>query len=646
MDLFFTKKKYFFFTLILVIVFCFNLTVVKASDPDSAPSSLPSYNTKAFDLGNGQTRYEIHSADINYKDAQGNFQPIDTALSFDATNRVWKLNKASYIPSIPEYADGVMDFRNVYEDANLDIKTIPQTSHVKGTYVKEGNVNYIIYKDAFGEGIDLKITPNWYGLAKVIILNNKPGDTSKDLTFDFQIQIFNTSNFEIKKQDGTKFDYTQENSNFNFTGKTITLGANGKYTYFKNAYIWDSNGKQMPVDIQLYTKDGNIYLRKTIKTDILNNAAYPLYTDTDYTTVTGNGGISHTGIDTTWSDIHDNTAGATDTDNPATYSIEVSYGEGGWDCTPPYTEPPDCARLYDGGITRAFFEFDTSAIDDSATITAASLTAYLQTTYNGVLGDGLGVTAASQTDSTNLVAGDFDNVGSSWTDSAIAYSTIYAGAGNQTFTFNATGRSGINKTGGTKLAVRDSSFDIANSPPGVPPSANIYATISMSASDNDPYLSVTAVTNTVPVATSVSVSPGSVKVGSSFTFTGNWTEADAGDQDKMYVCKDLACTNCNNASQTSCWCYSSSYQTQPDTTDTCTYTAQTADIGNRNFWLNVCDDEPSCSAAFVFGRSFTVGPASSKIFTVKGTGVGITYYNLRVKRASGSGTSPLRIKCL
>jgi len=138
-------------------------------------------------------------------------------------------------------------------------------------------------------------------------------------------------------------------------------------------------------------------------------------------------------------------------------------------------------------------------------------------------------------------------------------------------------------------------------------------------------------TNNHPTATSVSVSPTSSEVTDSLTFTGTWTEPDAGDKDKMYVCKDYSCSNCNNITHTNCWCYSASYQTQPDQTDTCSYTAQTSDIGTRNYWLGVCDDNPSCSES-VFGGSFLVGPNTASSLTIKGG-------SLKV-----SGGSKLRIK--
>ena len=119
-----------------------------------------------------------------------------------------------------------------------------------------------------------------------------------------------------------------------------------------------------------------------------------------------------------------------------------------------------------------------------------------------------------------------------------------------------------------------------------------------------------AAANNIPNATSVTDSPDPVTVGSNITFTGNWTEADAGDLDKMYVCKDSTCTNCNSTScpgvSCNCWCYSSGWNTQPDTTDICAYTAQAGDVGMKSYWLGVCDNQPSCDTIPLSGGTFTV----------------------------------------
>ncbi|MDD4876786.1 MAG: hypothetical protein PHQ86_06645 [Dehalococcoidales bacterium] len=123
--------------------------------------------------------------------------------------------------------------------------------------------------------------------------------------------------------------------------------------------------------------------------------------------------------------------------------------------------------------------------------------------------------------------------------------------------------------------------------------------------------------NTAPAAVSVSDAPDPVAVGADVTFSGEWTEDDAEDIDRMYVCKASDCANCNGTTQTGCWCYSSGDQTEPDVTDTCTYTALIGDVGAQSYWLGVCDDDPSCDATPLSGGTFTVQYAtSSSTFTL------------------------------
>jgi len=189
----------------------------------------------------------------------------------------------------------------------------------------------------------------------------------------------------------------------------------------------------------------------------------------------------------------------------------------------------------------------------------------------------------------------------------------------------------VNNTG-TTLAVDYVDVKDSNASGG----KEIAATNSLDSANNLNWSGLTSA-NTAPSATTASVSPSSVVVGATLTFTGNWTESDAGDQDKIYICKDSACTNCDNTAQSNCWCYSSSYVTEPTVTGTCTYTAQSADTGNRNFWLKVCDDSPSCSSS-VYGGSFSVGPSASSAFKVRGG------FNFKIK--GGNDNKSFRIKCL
>jgi hypothetical protein len=119
-------------------------------------------------------------------------------------------------------------------------------------------------------------------------------------------------------------------------------------------------------------------------------------------------------------------------------------------------------------VRRAFYPFDTSALGSSAVITAATFRWYF---YNGTNpttlnpnADSISLVQSSQASGTDLVAADFDNVGTTKGATDILRSTMSASAGYLEMSLNSTGLTWINKTGYTFLCLR-SANDIANSAP-------------------------------------------------------------------------------------------------------------------------------------------------------------------------------------
>jgi len=322
----------------------------------SFAGSLDNYHQKVFELGRGKRKYIISSAHINYKDEKGEFKSIDLTLKWDNTLKVWKFDTASYVPKIPEYADGWFEFYNKFEGAKHLIRARPIANHIKGTLVD----NEILYKDAFGEGIDLKVKPKWYGLDKIIIINKKP-EKLQNLTFDFELEL--PEGAEIKDRKGNKWDKSKI---YKFKDKTISIEKNGKKSFFRNAKVWDSGrekGISKPVDIELYLKDGKVYLRKTITKDILEKAIYPLYTDhpTSYYGYYGDGTIENYdyGSDVDWSTVRNASTGT------YAYTYELYAYTGlyySWD------EYGKNIMFY-----RNFLIFDTSGIGDNEDVVSVTL---------------------------------------------------------------------------------------------------------------------------------------------------------------------------------------------------------------------------------------------------------------------------------
>jgi len=399
------------------------------------------YNQKVYDLGAGKKQYKIHIAQIHYKDGL-DYKDIDTRLTQDAITKQWKTTKASYHPIIPEYADGVFEFYNAYEGANHTLKAIPQCNHVKGEYFENADGNYVLYKDAFGAGIDLKVYAYWAGLKKVIIINQKPADTTKALTFDFELILPAPSKDKVKDKNNNLWD---KSTKLDFKSKNLKIGDEGKESYFRDARVWDSGEFNQSIDIELYAKDGKTYLRKTITPEILTKATYPLYTDhpTSYYAGAGDGQVGYQYVSVDWDLVHDATNGSS-VNYTSTYSAVGIVNSAG---------PLD--------IYRGFFPIDTSGIDDSATITEAIFYVYANSKFNfdNDGDDWQNIVHTSQASYTELVTEDYDQCGAvnnpeegcdTRADMTDIVNTAYT-----SFVLSATGISWIDKTGISYLGMRE-----------------------------------------------------------------------------------------------------------------------------------------------------------------------------------------------
>lgn len=117
-------------------------------------------------------------------------------------------------------------------------------------------------------------------------------------------------------------------------------------------------------------------------------------------------------------------------------------------------------------LTRAAYLFDTSAIPDTDTISAATMSVQIYAkaiagtptpTYN--------VYASNPASNTAVVAGDFDSFGSTaYSDAPVTYASISIVVFTN-WALNATGIAAIDKAGITKLAVREATYDVAASAP-------------------------------------------------------------------------------------------------------------------------------------------------------------------------------------
>jgi len=206
---------------------------------------------------------------------------------------------------------------------------------------------------------------------------------------------------------------------------------------------------------------------ETITSGVLRNTSY-IDAYTYYGELTGAGTISNTMLgDSSWG-VARSTGGYV-VDSATNISCKSTYA----------------GTKYQ--IVRAFTRHDTSALS-AATITAVSFKAKTHTNQgDSAVTTGSTVYCYAGTQSSSLTTSDYNSFGST------IFGTVASGTTAnvwKTITFNAAGRSHINKTGDTKLCLRDY-HDAVNSPPtSTPKPVSIF--YGPDGTANQLYLSVTA----------------------------------------------------------------------------------------------------------------------------------------------------------
>lgn len=174
------------------------------------------------------------------------------------------------------------------------------------------------------------------------------------------------------------------------------------------------------------------------------------YPDADVETTSCDGFVIHTQSTSTWSTLV-NGAGTGADSAGSTALIRIT----------------DELTAQYASLTRGILVFDTSGLPDGATVTGATLSLY----GNAKLDQksctpNINIYSAAPASDTNLVAGDYDSLGSTAYSSAISYGD-WSTAGYNNFTLNSTGYGVISTTGVSYFGVRNANYDVANVAPGI-----------------------------------------------------------------------------------------------------------------------------------------------------------------------------------
>lgn len=201
-------------------------------------------------------------------------------------------------------------------------------------------------------------------------------------------------------------------------------------------------------------------------------------TDTIYGST--NDGSLRGGSNTSWADARSQTDALSSGDSGT--KLLAGYGSASAGDERTYT------------IGRAFVEFDTSSIPDTASITSATLNLYAKNIYDN--GANLSICVVAGTPASDPPANaDFDQIGTTELATRATYLSWGANGSTsnayKTLTLNSSGRSHISLTGTTTLALITSA-DFDNSAPTATKYAGAYVeSADVSGTSNDPYLEIT-----------------------------------------------------------------------------------------------------------------------------------------------------------
>lgn len=451
----------------------------------------------------GRFATEFHSKWINYLDADKEWQPINTRF-YDAGDS-FKMDKGPFEIEIPKYADGTAlqhinnrwDARNGLEitddPMDITIKALGiaqirgelETADIMGSEGKPAT--YVIYRNAYPNAdliyyVQHERLPV---LRKLIRFNSKPSFTG-DARFEFEYgydpttvdtMIWDPDPDKVKEfmvADISAIGTHTSHKGIGFISKT----SDSRGMALRSYRIWDSRPEDSSGDIKDKKSYWNNHYYERINADVTQTGTgklkqskivpstffekdlvYPVYCDTTSTFFPDSGtggttvdGRAWSGFNADWDTAHDDTSGS-------------GFGD-----TDAFTQTPRCLHNTGSGgylIVRGFYLFDTAALPDGDTISAATFALASQNVAFDEDNDGVDYVTVVQSNpasNTSLAATDYDQCGDAInnpTEGVDAGDRIDLGSwdgvdGNyNTFTLNSTGIGWIDKAGITKLGTRE-----------------------------------------------------------------------------------------------------------------------------------------------------------------------------------------------
>lgn len=368
--------------------------------------------------------------------SMANIKPVDAIEVLEKRtegSKTFDLGAGSF--SLEAYS-GPIHFKEIYDDKH-EWQDIDPTSFIdQGDHIEYDKMPTVVrvFKDRTGYEVESRRTGHKFTVELVEVDGIPTAKRDPDSKLDFQFETRPSGTVRLWKNLKTldaPRDFKWKITEDNVPTKKVD---NELMAFREKPEAFDINNQPIQITtekIDHETDEKAFYWKETIPL-----TATKVDTDVDYNTGAGDG---HT---------YKNDSANWDTTHDATDSTSADYTS-------------TTANLYAafvGGVfhlTRVFLPFDTSGLDDAATIDGGVLTVRCSSIVqnNGTHFDA-GVVQTTQASNTVLANADFDQCGA--VDGATEGATRVAitTTGAKVFTLNATGISWISKTGFTKLGIR------------------------------------------------------------------------------------------------------------------------------------------------------------------------------------------------
>lgn len=361
----------------------------------------------------------------------------------------------------------------------------------------------------------------------VIVLNDQPdGKTKKDTVLVYQPQLY----LGVKEVKATKTTILPiDPLNENYTNNTLQWdygicvrnlrliegSLQGSWTFYSNpgnsVRIVYNQTPANALKLGQYATDGDT---ETVPKSVFDSAQYPFtvgdsqtfYPDAHTESTSVDGYCTQVGT-LSWANLIASAGSGVADSNAYGYILYISSA----------TTSDVWSSLY-----RGLFLFDTSGLDDAATITGAVTSFYTRgKTDTGGWTPDVNIYSSNPASNTGLVAGDFDSLGSTAFATTITYANL-ADSGYTDFTLNASGIAAIPVDGVAKFGVRNANYDVAASSPvwASAKTAGYQVYMSEQGAGYKPKL---VVTYTIPSAPTITISAASLITSTTARLNGNVT---------------------------------------------------------------------------------------------------------------------------